>query len=59
MKKMKKQEVILPKAEAKAKKKGSVGVILFCLAVMAAAVAKGIQLDREEAEKAENEEIEE
>lgn len=48
----------LRKTETYASKKLSFGVIAFCIALMASVVAKGVQLDREDAERVEKERLE-
>ena len=46
------------KTEKYASKKLSFGVIAFCIALMASVVAKGVQLDKEDAERVEKERLE-
>ena len=46
------------KTETYASKKLSFGVIAFCIALMASVVAKGVQLDKEDAERVEKERLE-
>ncbi len=52
MKEMKREKVDIPKMKRKsvASKKPSWGIIAACIGVMIATVAKGIQLDKKEAE---------
>lgn len=60
MKEMKRETVEVPKEKRKCSlKSASIGIILFCVGVMAMSVAKGIELDKKEAElkQTEDEEI--
>lgn len=52
MKEMKREKVNLPEKKRKsvASKKSSFGVLLACIGIMIATVAKGIQLDKEDEE---------